>query len=341
VAIAFATACSPTERSSPADEAATAPDTGPRSRLVLAGPPAPVSNPLIHMVESGALADLADVVEFVPWRDPDQLRVMALDGRADVLAMPVNVAANLYNRGAKLRLLDVSTWGVLWIVSRDASRKTIDDFRGEEIAMPFRGDMPDIVFGLIAERSGLDVREDLRLRYAASPIDAMQLLVMRRVDHAVLAEPAVSMALRKTDSFPLRLVAPELHRSVDLQEEWGRVFERDALIPQAGITVMGALRDRPDAVARIRESYARSLEWCNANAASCGEIVAKHIPMLLPEAVADSIATSRLRSVPARDARPEVEFLFERLLEKSPALVGGGLPPDDFYDAGASELPAP
>jgi len=28
---------------------------------------------------------------------------MALDGKADVLAMPVNVAANLYNRGAKLR----------------------------------------------------------------------------------------------------------------------------------------------------------------------------------------------------------------------------------------------
>jgi NitT/TauT family transport system substrate-binding protein len=308
---------------------------------VLAGPPAAVSNPLIHMVESGALAELADVVEFVPWRDPDQLRVMALDGRADVLAMPVNVAANLYNRGVALRLLDVSTWGVLWIVSRDASLDTLDDLRGQEIAMPFRGDMPDIVFGLIAARRGIDVREDLRLRYTASPMDAMQLLVMRRVDHAVLAEPAVSMALRKTGSFPLQLIAPELHRSIDLQREWGQVFEREARIPQAGITVLGALRDRPDAVARVAEGYARSLEWCNANPAPCGELVAKHIPMLLPEAVADSIATSRLRSVPAREARPEVEFLLERLLEESPALVGGKLPPDDFYGAGPGERPAP
>ncbi|MEB2346821.1 MAG: ABC transporter substrate-binding protein [Deltaproteobacteria bacterium] len=308
---------------------------------MLAGPPAAVSNPLIHMVESGALADLADAVEFVSWRDPDQLRVMALDGRADVLAMPVNVAANLYNRGVALRLVDVSTWGILWVVSRDASLATIEDLRGQEIAMPFRGDMPDIVFGLIAERSGLDVRKDLRLRYAATPIDAMQLLVLRQVDHAVLAEPAVSMALRKTGSFPLRLVAPELHRGLDLQEEWGRVFGRDARIPQAGITVMGALRDRPEAVARIREEYARSLAWCAANAAACGAIVAKHIPLLLPEAVADSIATSRLRSVPAAEARPELEFLFERLLEKSPALVGGRLPPDDFYDPGAGSPPAP
>lgn len=341
LALVLAAGCSAGEPEAPAGDSGRGADGAPRTRLVLAGPPAPVSNPLIHMVESGALADLADVVEFVAWRDPDQLRVMALDGRADVLAMPVNVAANLYNRGVALRLLDVSTWGVLWVVSRDASLAAVEDLRGEEIAMPFRGDMPDIVFTLVAERSGLDPRTDLRWRYTASPMDAMQLLVMRRVDHAVLAEPAVSMALRKTGSFPLRLVAPELHRSIDLQEAWGRVFGREATIPQAGITALGALRDRPDAVARIAEAHARSLAWCNANAVSCGALVAKHIPMLLPEAVTDAIATSRLRSVPAREARAEVEFLLERLLERDPALVGGKLPPDDFYGRAAGGDAAP
>ena len=304
-------------------------------RLTLAGPSAAVSNPLIHMVDSGALADLADVVEFVPWRDPDQLRVMALDGRADVLAMPSNVAANLYNRGAKLRLLNVSTWGVLWLVSRDPALKSLADLRGKELAMPFRGDMPDIVFQLLAEQQGLDVRKDLSLRYVASPIDAMQLLVMRRVDHALLAEPAVSMALRKTGSFPLSVIAPELHRSVDLQQEWGRVFERPARIPQAGIAVMGALRDRPDVIARIEAEYARSLAWCRANAESCGKAVAARIDMLSPEAVADSIAVSQLEAVPAADARAELEFMFGHLLRKNPALVGGKLPDDGFYGGSA------
>ena len=130
-------------------------------KLTLAGPSAAVSNALIHMVDSGALNDIADVVEFVPWRDPDQLRVMALDGRADVLAMPTNVAANLYNRGAKLQLINVSTWGVLWLVSRDPALKSLADLRGKELAMPFRGDMPDIVLQLLAEQQGMDVRKDL------------------------------------------------------------------------------------------------------------------------------------------------------------------------------------
>ncbi|EPZ14028.1 ABC transporter substrate-binding protein [Thauera terpenica 58Eu] len=306
-------------------------------KLTLAGPPASVSNPLIHMVDSGALADVAERVEFVLWRDPDQLRVMALDGRADVLAMPTNVAANLHNRGAKLQLLNVSTWGVLWLVSRDPTLKSLADLRGKELAVPFRGDMPDIVFQLLAEQQGVDLRKDVQLRYVASPIDAMQLLVMRRVDHALLAEPAVSMALRKTGSFPLSVIAPELHRSVDLQQEWGRVFARSARIPQAGIAVMGALRERPDVVARIEAEYARSLAWCRDHAEACGQGVAARIDMLSAEAVADSIAVSQMDAVPAHAARAELEFMFGQLMKKSPALIGGKLPDDGFYGGAGAQ----
>ena len=306
-------------------------------KLTLAGPPASVSNPLIHMVDSGALADVAERVEFVLWRDPDQLRVMALDGRADVLAMPTNVAANLHNRGAKLQLLNVSTWGVLWLVSRDPTLKSLVDLRGKELAVPFRGDMPDIVFQLLAEQQGVDVRKDVQLRYVASPIDAMQLLVMRRVDHALLAEPAVSMALRKTGSFPLSVIAPELHRSVDLQQEWGRVFARSARIPQAGIAVIGALRERPDVVARIEAEYARSLAWCRDHAEACGQGVAARIDMLSAEAVADSIAVSQMDAVPAHAARAELEFMFGQLMKKSPALIGGKLPDDGFYGGAGAQ----
>jgi NitT/TauT family transport system substrate-binding protein len=300
-------------------------------RLILAGPSSSVSNPLIHMVESGALNDLAEQVEFISWRDPDQLRLMALNGKADVLAMPVNVAANLYNRGAKLRLLNVSTWGLLWLVSRDPGLTTMGDLRGKEITMPFRGDMPDILFGLLADREGLDLRKDLRVRYVATPMDAMQLLLMRRTDHVLLAEPAISMALRKAGSGPLSLVAPELHRSIDLQKEWGRLLQREARIPQAGIALMASIKDDPVIASRIADAYAASLQWCGEHAEDCGQMVAKHMPMLSAEAVTDSLAVAHMQAVPAAQAQAEVEFFLEQLLQKNPALIGGKLPPADFY----------
>jgi len=302
-------------------------------KLVLSGPYAAVSYPLIHMVESGALKDVAEVVEFRPWKDPDQLRVLALDAKAeaDFVAMPTNVAANLYNRGVKLKLLNVSTWGVLWMVSRDPTLKTLADFKGKENAMPFRADMPDIVFGLLAEGQGLNPKRDYKLRYVASPLDAMQLLIMRRVDHALLAEPAVSMALRKTRSFPISVIAPELHRGVDLQQEWGRVYRSEARMPQAGIVALGNARDNAALVERFQNAYAASLAWCQANAGACGKLVAKRVDMLTPEAVADSMTVSQMRFVTAAEARPELEAFFKRLHAKQPALLGGKLPDAGFY----------
>lgn len=303
----------------------------PLPMLRLAGPPAIVSAPLIHMADSGALAGVAQKVEFAQWRDPDQLRALALGGKADLLAMPSNVAANLYNRGAGVTLLNISTWGALWIVTRDGARKTLADLRGEEIAVPFRGDMPDLMLQLLAAKQGLDARRDFKIRYLPSPMEAMQLLITRRVRHALLAEPGVSMALRKTQSFPVSVIAPELHRGVDFQQEWGRLFQRPPRIPQAGVAAIGAVRGDAALLAAVQKAYAASVAWCLAHPADCGALMARHIDLLTPEAVADALATSQLAAVSARQAQPEIAFFFEQLAARDTALLGGKLPDAGFY----------
>lgn len=308
---------------------------GKLDRLTLSGPFAAVSYPLVHMVDSGALKDVAETVEFVPWKDPDQLRVLAIDGKTkvDFIAMPSNVAANLYNRGVKLRLINVSTWGVLWLVSRDKSLKTLADFQGKEVLMPFRADMPDIVFQTLADKAGLDPKKNFRLRYVGTPLDAMQLLIARQADHALLSEPAVSMALRKTKSFPVSVIAPELFRAVDLQQEWGRLLKREARIPQAGIAAMGKALDDPALVERFQQAYAASLKWCEAKPEECGALVAKRVDMLTPEGVADSVRADNTAFVTAQEAKAELEFFFGQLHARQPALVGGKLPDAGFYYA--------
>ena len=75
-----------------------------QEKLVFAGPFASVSHPLIHMVNSGVFDDIAQKVEFRLWRDPDQLRAMVLNGEVDFVAVPTNVAANLYNKEVKYNL---------------------------------------------------------------------------------------------------------------------------------------------------------------------------------------------------------------------------------------------
>ena len=60
--------------------------------------------------------------------------------------------------------------------------------------------MPDIVLKELIKKAWFRSSKDFNFRYVSSPIDAMQMLILRRVDHALLAEPAISIVLRKTKS---------------------------------------------------------------------------------------------------------------------------------------------
>lgn len=300
-----------------------------KEKLVLSGPMASVSHPLLHMIETNALSDVAKDVEFVMWKNPDELRALTLRGRTDYIAIPTNVAVNLYNKGVDIKLLNVSVWGILGMITRDKDKKTLADFKGCDIAMPFRADMPDIIFEEIIKKQGLNPKKDFNLKYVGSPIDAMQMLILRRVDHALLAEPAISMALRKTNSFPLKLIAPDLYRSSDLQKEWGKVFKVEGKIPQAGMAVIGEQDEY--VTKRFNEEYAKSLAWYKAYPKEAGELVAKYIPMLEADAIADSMKYVQLNDVNAQDSKADLEFFFNILKNNNLKSIGGKLPADSFY----------
>ncbi|GGX66219.1 ABC transporter substrate-binding protein [Saccharospirillum salsuginis] len=301
-------------------------------RITLAGPSAAVSFPLAYLVATGGLDHLADEVEFRLWSTPDQLRTLAMDGQADFMAMPSNVIANLNQRGAPVQLVNISTWGILWIVSRGEAADSLAALKGQEIVMPFRGDMPDIVFNTLAEQQGLDTKADFDLRYVATPVDAMQLLLSRQADHVVLAEPAISMALNKANTLPTSLVAPELTRSLSLQDEWGRVFERAPEMPQAGIAAVGkASRDRA-LIAAVNQAYDEALQQCLAEPTPCAEAIAPLLGgRLSVKAIADALAVSPLHTKAAPQARDELEFFYRTLADRQPALIGGQLPDESFY----------
>ena len=300
-------------------------------KIVIAGPFASVSHPIFRMIETGALNDVAKKVEFRLWKNPDELRAMVIHNDVDFVAIPTNTAAILNNKGVDIELLNVSVWGILGMISRDDSLKTLKDFKGKKIAVPFRADMPDIVFTELLKKEGIDPKKDVELVYVSSPIDAMQMLILRRVDHALLAEPALSMALRKTKSFPVSVIAPDLYRSVDLQKEWAKVYNTSADVPQAGMAVMGDMRKNTQVVKRFNEEYDKALTWYKTHPKEAGVLAEKNVPMLNAEAVADSIAIVNLKNVPAPEAREKLEFFFNVLKEGNVKSIGGKLPQESFY----------
>jgi NitT/TauT family transport system substrate-binding protein len=304
----------------------------PLEKITIAGPMAVVTYPMLVMVENGKFDQIAKKVKVRIWQNPDQLRAMILGNEADFLAVPTNVASMFYNKGVDLRLLNVSVWGILHMVSRDDTLTTLADFKGKEIAMPFKGDMPDIVFSEIARRQGLDPKHDFTIRYVSNPMDAVQLLILRRVDHALLAEPAVSMVLYKTKHHKLiKIVAPDLYRSVDLQKEWGEVFKTDNDIPQAGIAALKTVNGNEEVISIFQKEYQAAIEWCLANPEETGKIVEKYIKGLKAAPVATALGATNLKFKTAKESKEKLVHFFSVLSDSEPKKIGGKLPDDSFY----------
>lgn len=301
----------------------------PLEKLVIAGPVATISHPIFKIMQSGALDDIAKEVEFRLWKNPDELRAILLKKEAHFVAIPTNVAAILYNKGEDIKLINIPIWGILEIITRNENIKTLKDLQHQEIVVPFRADMPDIVLQAIMKKKGFDVKKDFDIKYVPAPPDAMQMLILRRASNVLLAEPATSMAMRKTGSFPLKLIAPELYRSIDLQKEWGEAFKTKNSIPQAGLAVVGNI----DAhiVQRFEQEYVQALTWYKTHQEDAGELVAQHIDFLSAQAVADSIDHVQLNAISAQKSKADLEAFFTILYETEPKLIGNKMPDEGLY----------
>ena len=302
-----------------------------QAKLVLTGPFAPVTYPLIWMVENNKLADVAESVEIKFWSNPDQLRALVAGKQADFFAVPTNVAAMFYNKGVDMKLLNVAIWRAIWMVSRSGDKKTLADFKGEEIVMPFKGDMPHIVFNALSKKQGIDPEKDFNMRYVNTPMDAAQQLIMRKADNALLIDPAVSTVLYKSGSFPVSVIAPELYRSVDIQNEWGRLYGGKNEIPFAGIAALSTVNRDTALVNRFLEEYQNGVDWCLAHPEETAKLAVKYIEVLKEEGVAEAMRHVTLRSTPAPQAKAALIPFFEVINEGDAAKIGGKLPDNDFY----------
>lgn len=312
----------------PADAPPDVDMAGNDAPLRLAGPGAVVSFPLMRMAQTGiATADGLRPVRFALWHSPDQLRVLMARGELDYSAAPANLPALMRNRGEPVRLLNVSVWGLLWLVSRDADVHDLDDLRGQTLLTPFRRDMGAIVLHALLDARDLQPERDLQLRQTRDGLDAVTLMLADQGDHALLPEPTASLLLHRNAE---RGGAP-LYRVQSVETAWAQTFPRQPELPQAG--VMASARMAGDAALgdAVVAAYADAARWCKADPPACAALAHTHLPQMPVEALEQSIRVTRLDGLPAASVRPQLEALYALLLDGQPETIGGRLPDPAFY----------
>ncbi len=251
-------------------------------------------------------------------------RITARDVQASVL--PTTTGAILHNRGVDVRLLNVAVWGLLSLIGPDGGKVDWATLRGERIYLPFRNEIPDLIFAALSRWNGLEPGSDVTLEYVGSPAEASALLAAGRGRYAVLPEPFATLAVEQA-----RKGGVGLDHVMNLQEEWALASGSEPRIPQAGVLVDAELAaSHPEVVARIHEAMARHAEGMLEDPAAAARRLAERL-RLPEEVVAEVLPRLDLNVVPAAEARHELEVFYGTLGELRPESIGGRLPDGDFY----------
>lgn len=310
---------------------ADAQSTAELDRLVLAGPPGPLSIPLAYLVINNRLAEIADDVELVLWEDQNQLRAIVASGQADFVTMPSNNAAIFYNNGLEVQLLDIAAWNASFGISADTTLTSLADAAGLRAAVPFQGSIPDLLFQFIAAANGLNPASDFELQYTPNPQQAAQMLIAGQVDLAILPEPLATAVILRTADAPL-----PLRRAFSLTDEWAEVTEDAVRTPLTGTVALPRVQHIPEVIEVFQREYALAVAWVIENPEEAGQLAEEHLPQLglTAKPVALSLQQTVWDAVPAQDARADIESFFTLLMELSPDVIGGRLPDEDFYYGG-------
>ncbi|MDR1624898.1 MAG: ABC transporter substrate-binding protein [Spirochaetia bacterium] len=259
--------------------------------------------------------------EYTAYASPEVLVPRLVKGELDVAALPGNLAANLYNRGAPYRLAAVIGNGVLYLVSTDPSVDSLESLAGKTLQNVARGATPEFVVRHILREKGLEASVGLRFQY--NHAELAQLLVAGRETTAVLPEPFATKVLR---------AAPGARIVADFQKEWAAVHGGRGLYPMSVLVAKKSLYEGDARVlGNFLAEFRKSQEWVLSRPGEAGVLAEKLQFGLSAEEAAAAIPRCNLVFEDSASARSALEEFLGVFLDFAPESIGGKLPDEGFY----------
>jgi NitT/TauT family transport system substrate-binding protein len=284
--------------------------------------------PIAYLLEKSQFPDGFPELNLTHIRNHEQIKALLTSGQVQLTPTPTLIAAGLYQQAVPIQLLNVMEWGNIYLLSPAATLRTWADLRGKTVVIPFKGSLPEMLFRFLATQQGLDPDTDLTLQSTQDFQSTAQLLLAGRADAGVFAEPQASQVVARGQQNQL-----EIHYALSFRDTWQQTTGREPRFPQAGLSVsQDLMTHHPEAVDLLQRELQTALDWTTANPQEAAILGAQYMDM--PASVIQQALTrTRFEYVPAQAAQPDLESLFEALMQMNPQLLQGTLPDANFYAA--------
>lgn len=244
-----------------------------------------------------------------------------LKGEINIASVPTNVAATLYNKSeGKVRMLAVNTYGVLSILEKGETIKSIADLKGKTIYSTGKGQNPEYILKYILTENGIDPEKDVTINFVSSE-DLVAKLISGEAQVAMAPEPAATTVMVKNQ---------ELKRVLSINDEWKKVSDTQ-LMMGCVIALDSYIQENEAAVEKFLEEYEASIEFATKNIDEAATYCATYKITASDVIAKKAIPTCNLCYVTGKDMKTNVNGYYNVLFSADAQSIGGKLPADDLY----------
>lgn len=157
-----------------------------------------------------------------------------VNGDYQMAVLPTNVAANLYKKGAPIKILTVNTWGNLYMVSKSGTVASLSELKGKIVYNISQNGVPNVVFRNLLNKANIEwddnseeaIADKVVIKYMAASA-MIPALKQGRIEYGILGEPAVTRANANAGTSTV----------FDFQTAWAEAYGGNVGYPQASLVV--------------------------------------------------------------------------------------------------------
>ena len=293
-----------------------------KETIRIAGLKGPTSIGLVKVMKDNADGKAANKYEFTIAGSADEITPKLNKGELDMAAIPANLASVLYNNtNGAIKVLAINTLGVLYIVEKGDTVKSVADLKGKTIYATGKGSTPEYTLRYILSKNGVDPDNDVTIEWQSEPTAVVPLLKANDNAIAMLPQPYVTVAQSNVEG---------LNIALNLTDEWGKIEGSGALVTGVLVARTEFVEKHPDAVKKMLNEYAASSEYVNANIDDAAALV-EEFDIFKAAIAKKAIPYCNIKVITGDEMRTSLSSYLAVLFEQNAKAVGGKLPDDAFY----------
>ena len=282
----------------------------------------PTGMGMAKLMDDAANGTAEGSYEFTVASSPDQIAPAVISGSVDIAAVPVNLAAVLWQKTeGNVQIAGVNTLGVLYILENGNSIHSLSDLAGKTLYATGQGATPEYILNYLFRANGMEPETDLKIEYLSEHTELAAKMSAGEVVLGMLPEPNVTSVLLGNETVRIAL---------DLTEEWEKISD-SALIQGCIIVNRQFAQEHPQAVDTFLEEYGASVDFINSNPEEASVLIEQ--AGIVPKAAVakKALPNCNICLLTGTEMKDAVRQMLEILYDADPKSVGGSLPNDEFY----------